>query len=197
MTSSLVDRCQHFCGTWCLHFQLLAQNRGSTFLKNDGTCLQNYTQSYHKASTSIPTAVRTLNNPLHRVFLSLQDTDYLEHNDKIGTALYITLLSCQYGHNLRAYYKTVLKINTNVRTLVQNALTMPQWLSLGVEAANNKWTIGNMTAVRVTGQYVFQVHVVPRHANCIQGSASIQLIRRIKQQSNMFRSVCPIRFPLI
>ena len=110
MTSSLIDRCQHFCGTWCLHFQLLAQNRGSTFLKNDGTCLQNYTQSYHKASTSIPTAVRTLNNPLHRVFLSLQDTVYLEYNYKIGSALYTTLLSCQFGHNLRAYYKTVLKI---------------------------------------------------------------------------------------
>jgi len=39
---------------------------------------------------------------------------------------------------MSSYYKSLLLAYTNVRTLVQNALTMPQWLSLGVETANSK-----------------------------------------------------------
>ena len=65
-----------------------------------------------------------------------------------------------------------------MRTLVRNALTMPQWLSLGVETANSKRAVGNMAAVCVTGQYVLQMHVVPRHADRIQGSANTRLIRQ-------------------
>jgi len=79
---------------------------------------------------------------------------------------------------MKSYYETLLKTYTNVRTLVWNALTMPQWLSLGVETANSKWAVRNMAAVCVTGQYVLQMHVVPRHADRIQGSASIQLIKQ-------------------
>lgn len=130
-------------------------------------------------SVLIPTAVRTLfliNNPLRSIFPSLQDTDYLEY--KIGTAAYRTHSSWQYWHTLSSYYKSLLLAYTNVRTLVQNALTMPQWLSLGVETANSKWAVRNMAAVCVTGQYVLQMHVVPRHADRIQGSASTQLIRQ-------------------
>jgi hypothetical protein len=132
-------------------------------------------------SILIPTAVRTsflINNPLHSIFPSLQDTDNSEYmyNDKVGTAAYRTHPSWQYWHTLSSYYKSLLLAYTNVRTLVQNALTMPQWLSLGVETANSKWAVRNMAAVCVTGQYVLQMHVVPRHADRIQGSASTQLI---------------------
>lgn len=116
------------------------------------------------------------NNSLHTVFPSLQDTDYFEHNDKVGTAAYRTHPSWLYRQILKSYYKTLLKAYTNKRTLVQNALTMPQWLSLGVKTANSKRAVRNMAAVCVTGQYVFQMHVVPRHADRIQGSVSIRLI---------------------
>jgi len=148
MTCTLVDRPQYFCWTCCLHFQLLVQNRQSTFLNSDGTYLQNYTLNLNTYSCQNPLFLT--NNSLHSVFPSLQDTDYLEY-DKVGTAAYRTHPSWQYRHILRSYCKTLLKAYTNVRTLVWNALTMPQWLSLGVETANSKRAVRNMAAVCVTG----------------------------------------------
>jgi hypothetical protein len=116
MTCTLVDQPQYSSGTCCLHFQLLVQNSGSTFLNSDGTYLQNYTLNLN--TYICQKLLFLINNTLHSIFPSLQDNDYLNYNCKVGTAAYRTLLSGQYQHKLRSYNKTLLKPYTNVRTLV-------------------------------------------------------------------------------
>lgn len=51
---------------------------------------------------------------------------------------------------------------------------VPQRLTQRVETARLR-AVRYVTAIRVAEQYVLQVHVVPRHAHCVQGSAKTRI----------------------